>query len=280
MRRSSLLVLALTACLTHLVWAETPIENRVSRLERILRQQGPSQILLQLQQLQQEVQELRGLVERNEFMLDQLAQQMTETAGRLSALDDSLETETASAAPFAQDHSPGSPGKGGGANDAGNGGGVIDAPNQSGKDTDPYARQSSPSVMLPKPETAGTDEREVYRSAFGLLKVRRYEEAIAELKAMLKSHPNGQYTDDALFWLGETYYVIRDFEAAATQYDRLIANHPKSPRLPSAMLKLGYIYEQLGDSAAARTAFDALQRRFPETTEARLANDRIEARPN
>lgn len=48
------------------------MEQRLERLERILRNQSLSDIILQLQQLQQEVQQLRGEVELQNHTMDAL----------------------------------------------------------------------------------------------------------------------------------------------------------------------------------------------------------------
>ena len=50
--------------------AEPGLEQRLERLERILKNQSLSDVILQLQQLQQEVQQLRGELELQKYTLD------------------------------------------------------------------------------------------------------------------------------------------------------------------------------------------------------------------
>ena len=49
-----------------------------------------------------------------------------------------------------------------------------------------------------------------------------------------------------------------------------------SPKLPGARLKIGYIYYEKQNWAAARQELSALVTGYPGSTEARLADDRLQ----
>ncbi|MBK1720425.1 hypothetical protein CKO27_22845, partial [Thiocystis violacea] len=55
--------------------ADPELDGRVGRLERILENQSGSELLLQMQRLQTEMQELRGMVEQQRFDIDKLQRQ-------------------------------------------------------------------------------------------------------------------------------------------------------------------------------------------------------------
>src|SRR5690606_2166549 len=89
------------------------------------------------------------------------------------------------------------------------------------------------------------------------------------------THGNSEYADNARYWLGETYYVMRDFEGALAEYQRVVADYPDSQKVPDAMLKMGFSLQELGRLDEARAALEDVAQRFPGTTVARLASERL-----
>jgi tol-pal system protein YbgF len=137
--------------------------------------------------------------------------------------------------------------------------------------------------MSPRPGTGSQSgsagpagEKDAYRTAFDLLKQRRYDEAIRAFEGLLARYPDGEYADNARYWLGETNYVKRDYNAALTQFQRVLANYPLSPKVPSAMLKIGYIHYDQSDWQRARTTLQDVAKKYPDSTEARLAESRLD----
>ncbi len=216
-----------------------------------------SDLVLQLQRLQQEMQQLRGQVEMQQYQLDTLKKQQQD---QYLDLDGRLR---------------------------GQGAGAAAAPSQ------PAPRASVP-ADTPVPErAAGTSldlgatrggaaavqlppEKDAYRAAFDLLKERRYDEAVKAFGDLLAVYPNGEFADNAHYWLGETYYVKRDYSGAMTEFQFVLDNYPLSPKVPGAMLKLGYTRQDQGDWQGARANFQEVIQRFPDSTEARLAQSRLE----
>jgi len=201
-----------------------------------------SDLLLQIQRLQQEVQQLHGRVELQQHELATLRRRQQEQYLDLDARLRGSGTGAASG-----------PGGAGNAGDMG---------------------------TPPAPATAVADtpagERQLYRAAFDLLKQRRYQDAIRGFKELLTRYPNDEFADNARYWLGEANYVERNYQAALTQFQRVTADHPLSPKVPGALLKIGYIHDEQGDWQQARGALQGLLDGFPDTTEARLAESRLE----
>jgi len=261
------------------------VEMRVERLERMLSEQSLSDLVLRLQQLQQEVQELRGLVEVQQYQLRQLSGGRFGTAPVFPAGPGSDSAATGDAAdtgePAAGEDgtSPGgSPeqGKPDAAGDEDSGAAVPQPPPRQGVGAMGRGSGSDGLLALPSPETLEGGEREAYRAAFDLLKDRKYPEAKQEFTAMLAHYPQGQFADNGLYWLGEIGYVTKDYPAAMNHFNRLIADYPTSPKVPSAMLKLGYVYYEQQDLEQARRILTDVVKRYPDTTEGRLAKGRLE----
>lgn len=255
--------------------ADPMLEGRLARVERILENQAGSDLLLQMQQLQAEMQELRGLVEMHQFEIQKLQRQQR---------DQYLDIDSRLGG--GQGGPPAAPATGAGPGAAPSGGGIdvgqaalappagTPAPPAGPPVPSPTGGMGIPS--LPSPETTGGNERDAYSAAFELLKDRKYDEAKDAFNEVLRRYPQGQFTDNARYWLGETYYVQRNYPAALAEFDRLVQLHPNSPKVPGAMLKIGYIQYEQNAFDQARVALEQVVSSYPNSTEARLAKSRLD----
>ncbi len=262
--------------------ADPLLEDRVARIERIMDNQSASGITLKMQQLQQEMQELRGLAETQKFEIQKLQRQLRD---QYLDIDSRLGTGKDLDTPAA-----GTPGVG--TEDTAPAPRPNVALDLSGKDLQPPVGSealppvtapttpSSPGAAgipsLPSPETTGGNERDAYRDAFELLKQRKYPEAVAAFTDLMRRFPQGQYTDQARYWLADTYYVQRNYPAALTEFDRLVQLNSTSARIPEAMLKIANIQSELDAREQARAAYRLLIAKYPGSTEARLAQTRLQ----
>lgn len=112
-----------------------------------------------------------------------------------------------------------------------------------------------------------------------------YIDAIADLKAYVEQFPGTENTDDALFYLGESYFRTKDFALASGQYDRLIRDFPQSPLQPDAMFQLAKCDDFQSRPAAldqtettrAISQYQSFLQLYPEHPKASEANARIVA---
>jgi tol-pal system protein YbgF len=131
----------------------------------------------------------------------------------------------------------------------------------------------------PAGEPATGDEREMYTTAFNGLREGRYQQAIVDFESFLRTYPQSELAGNAQYWLGEAYYINRDFEQAKEAFINLGVRYPNSERVPDTLLKLGYVYEQLGDRAKAREVLQKLVDTYPGGQPARLAESRLRSLP-
>lgn len=126
--------------------------------------------------------------------------------------------------------------------------------------------------QLPVP---GGSDRDNYQAAFELLKEQRYEPAAMAFQQFMISFPESQLADNAQYWLAESYYVTDQFDDALRQFEVVINDFPRSRKVPDALLKIGYSNYELERWDAARTALARVQAEYPDTTAARLAEQRL-----
>lgn len=140
------------------------------------------------------------------------------------------------------------------------------------------AREQAPAVYGDAGTLAqGVDERAAYDGAFNALKAGQYAESAQRFQAFLERFPNGTYAPNALYWLGESYYVTQNYALAQQQFQSLLDRYPTHDKAPGAMLKVGLA--QVGSKqldAAERTLAEVVSR-YPGTDAARTADDRLNA---
>ena len=109
-------------------------------------------------------------------------------------------------------------------------------------------------------------------------------DAIADFKAYVEQFPGTEKTDDALFYLGESYFRTKDYALASGQYDRLIRDFPTSPLHPDALLQLARCDDLQSRPAAldqaettrALSRYKEFLELYPEHARAREAKARLE----
>lgn len=121
-----------------------------------------------------------------------------------------------------------------------------------------------------------SDERAAYQRAFDMLKEGRYTMANAAFKEFLGRFPQSSYAGNAQYWLGESNYVTRQFDQAVIEFQSVLKNYADSNKVPDAMLKLGYTYYELRRFDEAKAILGELQKNHPQSTAARLAGKRLD----
>ncbi len=111
---------------------------------------------------------------------------------------------------------------------------------------------------------AGTPKQQYDHAISLMLNDQNFSGAERALKAFIKRHPKNEFTGNAHYWLGETFYVRRDFKQAAYTFADGYQKFPKSNKAPDNLLKLGMALGQLGQVKEACTAFARLLSNFPD----------------
>jgi len=122
-------------------------------------------------------------------------------------------------------------------------------------------------------ETPQRREVEVagYRRALSLIREQKFDDALLELDAFASAHPSHPYTDNALYWSGEIYYLRHEYDRALEFFQRIEKLHAWENKAPDALYRIGQIYLKRGDTARAQAYFDKVREQFPNTAAARLA---------
>ena len=174
------------------------------------------ELFYQLQLLQQEVMQLRGQVEEQGYMLQQLKEQNME---RYIDLDRRLGNVTSGAAEAA-----------------------------------PAANKAAPVTGMTVEAVARAGEKEAYDHAYSLVISKQFDAAQKAFQQFLVDFPDGKYAPNSYYWLGELYQVVNpaNLNGAREVLTQLLNQYPDHPKVPDAMYKLGKVYYLMGNKSAAR----------------------------
>jgi tol-pal system protein YbgF len=119
------------------------------------------------------------------------------------------------------------------------------------------------------------NEAQAYEAAQSLRRVGNYQAAIAAFQGFVAQHPKSTLAHRAQYWIGDSYYNLRDFKSAIANQQKLIAAYPESASVPDALLNIASSHLELGDNASARKTMDSLVARYPTSEAAEKAKRRL-----
>ena len=100
--------------------------------------------------------------------------------------------------------------------------------------------------------------------------------AITGFEQFLRAFPKSENSDDAQFYIGETYFAQGKFPDAIAAYNLVVQNYPGANAVPDAYYKRGLAQERLGQVDAARNSWDTVSKSYPESDAGRLARQNLD----
>jgi len=114
-----------------------------------------------------------------------------------------------------------------------------------------------------------------YRIAKSLLDAGRLREARDHFNRFLRRHAKHQLADNAMYWIGETWYAQAMWIKAAGVFHKVVRRYQTGNKVPDAMLKMALCYAKLGERSDSQAVLRELIRRFPATSAADLARRKL-----
>jgi tol-pal system protein YbgF len=128
----------------------------------------------------------------------------------------------------------------------------------------------------PQRALIGARIAEDYRKAIMLYGRGSYGEARGAFEKVFEADPLGDLADNALFWVGETYFATRDYTNAVRYYARVMSEFADQNKAPDAMFKTGMAQARTSDLALARRTYQQLIERYPYSTAAASAKQELQ----
>ncbi len=129
---------------------------------------------------------------------------------------------------------------------------------------------ADPSTNITGNETgtgAAADAAGLYEQGFSEIKREDYAAAEKSFAAFMKEYPTHALAPNALYWLGETFYVRKDYDKAARAFAEAYQKYPNGPKGADNLLKLGMSLAGKGEKDSACVALAQLRKEYPKGPE-------------
>lgn len=205
-----------------------------------------AELLMQFEQMQHELRELRNLVEIQAHQLEKLQE---DERNRYIDLDER-----------AQDHSK-----------------RITQLENAPRPTSLNSKTAATPAVTPTAPTKNTTisnaDQQAYNLAYANIPEQRFDEAISAFQTFIKQHPESRLIGNAYYWLGEVYMAQNRTAEAEKMFQVVVRNHPESFKLADSKYKLGLIQMRYGKEDQAKKIMQEIIQQHPREPAADLARN-------
>ena len=115
----------------------------------------------------------------------------------------------------------------------------------------------------------------LWSNSLKLIENSRYSEAAENLRLLILSFPQGEYTNEAYFYLGDIYFQQQMYQDSIETFNSLLNNFPENNKTPESIFKLGLNFLRLEDELAAISNFNNVIQNYPESSAAILSKEEL-----
>ena len=90
----------------------------------------------------------------------------------------------------------------------------------------------------------------------------KYNEAIQSFATLILNNPNHKLSDNSQFWLGESYYALKNYKRAIIEFEKVF-QFKEDDKWDDAQLKLGICFQKIGNYSRSRIEFEKLLNHYP-----------------
>lgn len=216
------------------------LEYRITQLERI--SGGRGQLLTEYEQkiadLQQDVNDLRGQIQKNQYEIEQIKKKQSNQQGDMSFKNDKTEIQAITL-----------------------------------KNTDHKNRAKK----VATPESKNNEKKDYDAALFFIFEKKDDDQAIIKLQHFVEEYSESIYRPNAYYWLGQLFYNKGMKNKASYYYAVLVKKYQKSPKRPDAMLKVGMIMQETGKTDKAKQIYQRVIEEYPLSAAKKEAQKKLNA---
>ena len=129
--------------------------------------------------------------------------------------------------------------------------------------------------FTPLPGTPGISPTSAFNLAYNDYLNGRFDLAITGFQRFLKDFPNTSLVPNAHYWIGESYFSMKDYPHAMQAFQKVVTEYPRSEKVAPALFKLGVVSAEAGDLPKARSYLRRVVEEFSTSDEAKLAKNKL-----
>lgn len=209
-------------------------------------------LFIQLQQMQEEIAQLRGMLEVQQNDIQRLQQEGLERYKDLDSRVSGLSTGGSSNPNYS-------------ATDGNVGSG------SSQSSSAPAAGPDAGSAQSADPEK----EKLYYDAAFDLIKAKDFDKASQAFAAFLRRYPSSPYAGNAQYWLGEVNLAKGDLQGASQAFAKVSQAYPQHNKVPDSLYKLADVELRMGNRDKANGILRQVMADYPNSSAAQLAQRQL-----
>lgn len=242
-----------------------PLAQRVTLLERQIRNLTQMNLPAQIERLEQQIQVLTGQLEEQTHRMDLYANKQVpeKTASPLSASSEPILPSTPPERTRPSFEKV--PNK------------IADAEAALVKNESVPSHQKTESLSSPaRPSEKSENGNAAYQSAFDRMSQKKTPAAIEAFQTFLHNYPESSYAPNAHYWLAELYGQTHKTPQAIQELNILIKQYPSNAKVPYAMLSLALLHETNGEKALARQQLQQILKQYPDSDVAKFAQKKLQ----
>lgn len=118
-------------------------------------------------------------------------------------------------------------------------------------------------------------ERRDYEGALKLFKAGKYKDAASAFDAFIKNYGSSGFQANAHYWLGNSLYQQREYRRAKDVFLKVPVSWPDDPKAADALLGVANCQIDSGDAKGSRATLENLLAKYPSSTAAQIARQRL-----
>jgi tol-pal system protein YbgF len=144
----------------------------------------------------------------------------------------------------------------------------------------------SKALVAPKVETVAVSpiktrpptevEEASYQKAFSLMKASQYEAAIKTFQQFLVEYPNSYLASNSAYWAGEGLLIKKQNQAALDSFMIVLERYPESSKVADSQLRAGDSLAKLNNIEEAKKMYQSVINGRPNSRAAQKASKRLD----
>ncbi len=242
------------------------VDSRVGKLEEAMKSQALLDLFTQIEALKVELNKLRGQIEVLNNSVENTTKRQRDMYLDLDTRITRMEQQGGAGGPVGA--APGAP-----AAPVAAAAPVTAAP---AAPTPATAAAAAAALAATAPGDPAAESR-TYEAAQAQRRIGNYQGAIVAFQNFIKQYPKSNLAPRAQYWIGDSYFNLRDFKLAIAGQQTLVKTYPESPTVPDAMLNIASSQIEMGESIAGKKSLEEIVSKFPISDAADKAKRRLAA---
>lgn len=127
----------------------------------------------------------------------------------------------------------------------------------------------------PNSAAAADDPDYLFAAAYKQFSSRNYESAINLFGQYFQFNNHNEKADDALFWMGESFFAQGRYDKALPHYEQILRDYPRGDKASASLLKKGLSLLRLERREEGTNVLKSLVNQFANSPEANIAKEEL-----